>query len=124
MISTGRGGGMVYTKALRAFIRKGVRVRLSPAVLFIAFRVNYSMAYFAYIFQCSDGMYYTGITWNLKRRVSEHNTGIKTSIQPSRRPVKLVYWERFSDRILAAKKEKQIKGFSRLKKEKLIKSLR
>jgi len=69
-------------------------------------------------------MYYTGITWNLKKRIREHNTGIKTSIQKSRLPARLVYWEKFDTRILAAKREKEIKGWRREKKEQLINSLR
>jgi len=79
------------------------------------------MPYFVYIAKCAGGAYYTGITWNLKKRVSEHNLGVKTSIQKSRRPVKLVYWEQFNSRIEAARREKEIKGWRREKKERLIK---
>lgn len=82
------------------------------------------MPCFVYILRYSDGMYYTGITWNLKKRIAEHNAGIKTAIQKSRLPVKLVYWEQFETRIEAAKKEKKIKGWRREKKEILMKSLR
>ena len=78
---------------------------------------------FLYIVECSDKTYYTGITWNLEKRISEHNRGVKTSVQPSRRPVQLVYSERFSTRIDAAKREKEIKGWRREKKEQLIASL-
>lgn len=78
------------------------------------------MKCFVYILECSDGMYYTGITWNLKKRLSEHNSGIKAAIQPSRRPVKIVYSEEFEARILAAKREKEIKGWNRHKKKILI----
>jgi putative endonuclease len=69
-------------------------------------------------------MYYTGITSNLSRRVEEHNNGIKTMLQPKRRPVTLVFYEYHEDRMGAAKREKEIKGWSRFKKEKLINSLR
>lgn len=65
-------------------------------------------------------MYYTGITWNVTKRVSQHNQGIKTMIQPARRPVTVVYIEKYDTRIEAAKREKEIKGWSRIKKEKLI----
>jgi predicted GIY-YIG superfamily endonuclease len=74
-------------------------------------------------FKCADGMYYTGITWNLKNRLIEHNKHIKSPIQPNRLPVTLVYWEEKSDKIEAAKREKEIKGWSRLKKGTLISSL-
>ena len=78
------------------------------------------MAHFVYIVKCRDGSYYTGITWNLKKRASEHNSGVKTPIQKSKRPVKLVYWEKFEDRKTAAKREREIKGWTRKKKEALI----
>ena len=71
--------------------------------------------------ECKDGMYYTGITWNLVKRIKQHNAGIKTMIQPSRRPVNVVYSERFPTREDAAKREKEIKGWSRNKKQLLIK---
>jgi putative endonuclease len=82
------------------------------------------MSCFIYILECSDGMYYTGITWNLKKRIAEHNSGIDTSIQKSRLPVKLVYWEKFGTRMEAAKREREIKGWRRNKKEAIINSLR
>ena len=81
------------------------------------------MTHFAYILRCSDNSYYTGITWNLKKRISEHNSGIKTSIPKSRLPAKLVFWQKFETISLAAQREKEIKGWRREKKEKLIKSL-
>ena len=80
------------------------------------------MRYFTYILECKNRYYYTGITWNLKKRVSEHNLGIKTCIQKSRRPVELVYWETFDNIKEAAKREKEIKGWRREKKETLIKN--
>ena len=81
------------------------------------------MPYFVYIVQCVDKSYYTGITWNLRKRIQEHNARVKTPLQKSKVPVKLVYWEIFVDKISAAKREKVIKGWSRLKKGKLISSL-
>ena len=78
---------------------------------------------FLYIVKCRDNSYYTGITSNIERRVWQHNSGIKTSIQKSKRPVKLMYFEKYNNRINAAKREKEIKGWNRKKKEKLIDSL-
>ena len=82
------------------------------------------MACFTYIIKCNDQSLYTGITWNLKKRVKEHNLRIKSCLQKSKIPVKLVYWEKFKTRKEAAKREKEIKGWKRDKKEKLIESLR
>jgi len=79
------------------------------------------MICFVYILKCADGSYYTGITSNLKRRIKEHNLGIRTCLAKGKRPVRLVYWEKFKNRKEAAKREKQIKGWRRSKKEDLIK---
>jgi putative endonuclease len=74
-----------------------------------------------YIVHCADGSYYTGRTAiSAEKRVSEHNLGIYDGYTKSRRPVTLVFSERF-DRITdAIAFERQIKGWSRAKKEALI----
>ena len=77
--------------------------------------------YFVYIVRCSDASYYTGISSNLTKRISEHNTGKYDSYTSKRLPVVLVYSHRFSDVNEAIRAEKQIKGWSRAKKEALIK---
>ena len=78
---------------------------------------------FLYIVKCKNGTYYTGITSNLERRILEHNLGIRTYIKSNMRPVNLVYSRDFNSRIEAARREKEIKGWSRKKKEILISSL-
>jgi putative endonuclease len=76
---------------------------------------------YVYILKCSDGIYYTGLTNNPEKRLLEHNTGINPeSYTYSRRPVEMVYCERFTDYDLAVKWEKRIKDWSRKKKEALI----
>lgn len=87
------------------------------------FSVNYSMAWFVYIVKCKDSSFYTGITWNLKKRIQDHNAGKYLNFTKSRLPVRLAYWERYSNRIEAAKREKEIKGWRRQKKVTLINSL-
>jgi putative endonuclease len=77
--------------------------------------------YFVYILKCSDGSYYTGITSNLEKRIEEHNTGIYKGYTSTRLPVELVYSNRYNDVNEAIRSEKQIKGWSRAKKEALIK---
>jgi len=76
--------------------------------------------YFVYIVECSDHSYYTGVTSNLEKRIYEHNYGIFQGYTSTRLPVKLVYSNRFTDANDAIKAEKQIKGWSRAKKEALI----
>jgi len=79
------------------------------------------MSYAIYILQCSDGTYYTGLTKDLEGRVREHETGINLeSYTFHRRPVKLVWTvitESYQD---AFRWERRIKGWSRAKKEALI----
>jgi len=80
------------------------------------------MSCFIYILECNDKSFYTGITWSLSKRILEHNNGLSLATK-GRLPVKLVYWEKYNNRQLAAKGEKEIKGWIRAKKEKLISSL-
>ena len=78
-------------------------------------------SYFVYILKCSDESYYTGITNNLEKRIAEHNFGEdKYSYTYNRRPVELVYSQYFAEAAIAIRREKQIKGWSRAKKEALI----
>ena len=77
--------------------------------------------YFVYIVECSDKLYYTGVTNNIERRVWEHNEGIHPeSFTYKRRPVIVRYWQRFTDINQAISWEKQLKGWGRLKKEALF----
>ncbi len=77
--------------------------------------------YYVYIVKCSDGSYYTGITNNVERRIAEHNKGINRDCYTfNRRPVELVFSVYFIDPQQAIKLEKQIKGWTRKKKEAII----
>ncbi len=77
--------------------------------------------YFTYILACADNSYYVGVTNNLERRLKEHQEGIHSnSYTYSRRPVKLLYYEESQYIINAIEREKQLKRWSRKKKEALI----
>ena len=77
--------------------------------------------YYVYILECSDETYYTGITSNLTRRIIQHKSGFKKdSYTYLRRPVKLMFYCEFTDINLAIEKEKQIKKWSKAKKQALI----
>ncbi len=79
------------------------------------------MVYHVYIVECNDKSYYTGITNNLERRLIEHNSsGDTKSYTYQKRPVRLVFCQEFSDANLAIAFEKQVKGWSRKKKEAII----
>lgn len=78
-------------------------------------------SYFVYIVQCSDGSYYTGVTNNVERRLYEHQEGlINGCYTHNKRPVKLMFVQEFSDIAETINREKQIKGWTRRKKEALI----
>jgi putative endonuclease len=77
--------------------------------------------YYVYIVECNDKSYYTGVTNNLERRLWEHNNGENTEAYTyGRRPVTLKYCQRFQDIKQAIAWEKQVKGWSRKKKEALF----
>lgn len=73
--------------------------------------------------ECKDGTFYTGITWNVRRRIEQHNglsflPGAKYT--KSRRPVFLVYLEKYPSRREANRREQEIQEFSHEKKRELI----
>jgi putative endonuclease len=74
-----------------------------------------------YILECADNSYYTGVTNDITRRLYEHQTGIsKRAYTYYRRPVKLVWLSESLKPMEAIELEKQIKGWTRKKKEALI----
>lgn len=74
-----------------------------------------------YILRCSDGSYHTGLTkQEIEARVWEHNEGIYDGYTKKRRPVELVFTETYDRIIDAISRERQIKGWSRAKKEAMI----
>ncbi len=76
--------------------------------------------YFVYIVICNDKSYYTSVINDLDRRIWEHNNNDTNSYTSKRRPVILKYFQRFQDINAAIAFEKQIKGWSRKKKEALF----
>ncbi len=78
------------------------------------------MDFHAYLVRCADGSYYAGHTDNLEQRIGQHQTGTTGGYTARRRPVTLVWSERFATRDEAFAAERQLKGWSRAKKEALI----
>ena len=77
--------------------------------------------YFVYILRCSDGSYYTGVTNNWELRVSQHKGGSDpTCYTFRRRPLECVYVASFPEVFDAIAFEKQVKRWSRKKKETFI----
>jgi putative endonuclease len=76
-----------------------------------------------YILRCADGRYYVGTTrGSLEKRVAEHNAGSFGGYTASRRPVDFVFQECFDRTSDAIAMERRIKGWTRAKKEALIRS--
>jgi predicted GIY-YIG superfamily endonuclease len=78
------------------------------------------MSFWIYILRCADGSYYTGHTDNLEKRIGEHQTGLCSGYTAGRLPIELVFTQECSTRIEALTAERQIKGWSRKKKEAMM----
>ncbi len=78
------------------------------------------MSFWVYVLRCSDGSYYTGHTDDLEKRIGQHQSGEIEGYTSTRLPVQLVLTEEFPSRAEALVCERQIKGWSRKKKEALI----
>lgn len=73
-----------------------------------------------YILKCSDDSYYVGHTDDIDKRVSEYARGMVSGYVKTRPPVTVIYVKDFMTRDEAICAEQQIKGWSRKKKEALI----
>jgi predicted GIY-YIG superfamily endonuclease len=79
------------------------------------------MGAWLYILRCSDGSYYTGTTrTDLEIRVAQHQSSHFGGYTSTRRPVALVHSTYFDSIVDAIAAERQVKGWSRAKKEALI----
>ncbi|HDV5771626.1 TPA: GIY-YIG nuclease family protein [Legionella pneumophila] len=77
--------------------------------------------FWVYILQCSDKSYYTGQTDNLEKRLTQHQDKmIPGCYTNTRLPIQLKFSQEFMSREEALSAERQIKGWSRRKKEALI----
>jgi len=77
--------------------------------------------YYVYILaNKSNSVVYVGVTNDLVRRCHEHKTKLIKGFTEKYNVDKLVYYEVFDDINLAIAREKQIKGYSRAKKDLLI----
>ncbi len=77
--------------------------------------------YYVYILSHPDNnVLYVGVTNDLMRRVFEHKNKLVPGFTSKYNVTKLVYFERFDFVDLAINREKQIKGYSKIKKTALI----
>ena len=78
------------------------------------------MSFWVYMLQCVDRSYYVGHTDELAKRALQHDRGEVRVYTSPRRPVRVVFTQEFASREEALAAERQIKGWSRQKKEALV----
>jgi putative endonuclease len=76
--------------------------------------------YYVYILRCSNDSYYVGSAQDLDARVKAHNAGRGAAYTFKHRPVYVVYSESLESELQAVRRERQLKRWSREKKEALI----
>ena len=77
--------------------------------------------YYVYILSnWCDSVLYIGVTNNLVRRLYEHRNGLADGFTKKYNVHKLVYYEYTNDVRSAIEREKQLKGWTRAKKNALI----
>ncbi|MCF6466773.1 GIY-YIG nuclease family protein [Clostridium sp. Cult2] len=76
---------------------------------------------YVYILECADNTLYTGWTVDLENRLKVHNEGKASKYTRARLPVKLVYVEKYNNKIDAQRREWQIKKLKRSDKLRLFK---
>lgn len=76
--------------------------------------------FWVYILRCNDGSYYTGHTDNLEHRIAQHQSGECGGYTAAHLPVELIWSQECFTREEALSAERQIKGWSRKKKEAMM----
>ena len=76
--------------------------------------------HFVYILRCADGSLYIGETARIADRIAQHNDGSASAFTAQRRPIALAFNEQHQDRKRALERERQLKRWTRAKKEALI----
>ncbi len=76
--------------------------------------------WYVYILLCADKSYYIGHADDLDARVQRHNQGRGSKWTARRLPVELKYYETFTTKTQASRRETQRKKWSRIKKQPLI----
>lgn len=80
------------------------------------------MLWHTYILKYRDGSYYVGISRQLTERIEKHNNGSGAKYTKYRRPVKLVWQEKYGSMAMAMRRENEIKKWSHAKKKRMISS--
>ena len=78
--------------------------------------------WYVYILKCVDCSYYTGITKDIKARFKRHLAGRGAKYTRAKKPLEIIYTEKFNSKEEAQQRENEIKKLSRKNKENIIKS--
>lgn len=108
-------------KEVKPLLRKSVLNAKEKRIVLDAAKRQVPFHY-VYLLETSDKAksLYCGYTTDLDRRVAAHNVGKGAKFTRARRPVKLIYWERYETKKSAMQREYQIKQLSRIQKIKLM----
>lgn len=80
--------------------------------------------YYAYLLECADGSFYGGYTVDLAARLRAHNAGKGSRYVRARLPVRLAYYEVFSEKSAAMRREAALKALSHREKAALAAAFR
>lgn len=76
----------------------------------------------AYILKCADDSYYVGSTTNIQKRIAEHTSGLFDGYTAARKPITPLWSQEFDDIRFAIEAERQIKKWTRARKEALMRA--
>jgi len=76
--------------------------------------------WFVYIIKCVDGSLYTGSTNDLEKRFEKHKSGKGAKYTRSHIPERIEFFEKYDNKIIAQKREREIKNWTHAEKIKFI----
>ncbi len=76
--------------------------------------------WYVYILLCEDKSLYTGISNNPQKRFLVHRSGKGGRYTRSFKPLRIIHLEEYNSKQEALKREKQIKGWNREEKIKIL----
>ena len=79
-----------------------------------------SNKHYAYMLRCNDNSIYSGYAIDPIKRVKVHNSGKGAKYTRAHLPVELVYYEEFENKSDALRRERELKKYTHLEKEKII----
>ena len=94
-------------------------VALSASTMLSINEVEGQKQWYVYILECREGSFYTGITYDIDQRLQDHKKR-KVHYTSYKLPIKVVFCEKHPSQKIAARRETQIKGWTRKKKIALI----